>query len=70
MLIYTYVYELGLYRSRVNTLVVEEFFDLFGDLHVLGQVTAANVCGCDYSITSELPHVEFVHGQHAVHVFE
>ena len=54
----------------MNALIVEELFDLLGNLHVLGQIAAAYVRWGDDSVAGQLPHVELVDGQNAVNVFQ
>lgn len=62
--------ELWLDGRRVDAFVVEELLHLLRDLHVLGQVPAADVRRRDDPIARQLPHVELVHGQHAVHALQ
>lgn len=62
--------KLRLDRGRVDALVVEELLHLLGDLHVLGQVPAADVGGRNDPVAGQLPHVELVHRQHPVHLLQ
>lgn len=40
------LYKLGLYGGRVDAFIVEELLYFLSQLHVLRQVTAADVGGC------------------------
>lgn len=51
-------------------LVVEELFDLLGDLHVLGKISTAYVSRSDYTIAGQLPDVKLVNSQYTVNILE
>lgn len=56
--------------GRVDALVVEEFFHFLCYLHVVDEVSAANVSWRDNSVTCQLPHMEFVYSEDTVNLDE
>lgn len=59
-----------LYGGRMNALIVEEFFHFLGNVHVFAEVSAPNVSRRNDAIAGQLPHMELMHGQYAVHLFQ
>ena len=60
MQIATYLHKLWLYGCGVDSLIVEEHFDLLCNAHVVAEVVAADMSRGNDTVTCQLPDMELV----------